>query len=356
MRRIPIVVLLALVPCHAHAQWLFKKSTPRDPAQRVPELIQILRTDPDERKRSSAAEELRDYDVKAHPQIIPALVEAALRDSKHGVRSDALSSLSRIRPVSPMAGQALEYAATNDAHWANRIQAKSSLLRYQWAGYTPGSNDKTPTAPPSTNEPAVAARPQPNHLPPIVNAPPEPTTTLTRPSPSYAPPPPQFPSQQPNLPYGNANPLATAPVLRVPTPQAPNPLMATPVNTQSSPPVSAAPTPNVITAPAAPQPATPTPIPSVPIVPLERTPEPNLQFRPVINDPAPATSVAPQGEIPLIDLNPVLTTPRPAPMPAAPPAPNINSIAPPVIVIPPAGGNAPLPSGASPLPTPLPKI
>src|SRR4051794_35566309 len=114
------VVLLSafilLLPCTAQAQFFFRKATPKVPAQRVPELVAIVRGDPEERKRTSAAEELREYDIKTYPEIVTTLAEAAMHDAKNSVRAEAVSSLSRIRPVSSTAGQAIEYAAASDPH------------------------------------------------------------------------------------------------------------------------------------------------------------------------------------------------------------------------------------------------
>src|SRR5262249_46087074 len=63
---------LLLVPILARpgAAGIFgKKSTP-NPADRVPELINTLKADGDENKRMAVAEELRQYDPSAFPQIV----------------------------------------------------------------------------------------------------------------------------------------------------------------------------------------------------------------------------------------------------------------------------------------------
>jgi hypothetical protein len=170
----------------AEAQLFNRK--PKTPApQRVGELIVQAKSDQDERKRAAAAAELRDFDGRAHPEIVPVLVDIARTDSKASVRLEAISSLARVRPISQDAGQALEWAATHDESWKVRFQAKSSLTRYQWAGY--GNNRKeSPTPninlPPSTQEPPVI-----NSRVPSTNPPPIVRTTPKTPAaaPSSAP-------------------------------------------------------------------------------------------------------------------------------------------------------------------------
>jgi hypothetical protein len=139
-----LVLLPLLSPC-AQAGILFgrKKEKP-DPKQRVPELVATLKSDKDSDKRSRAAEELRTYDPAQFPEIIPALIDALQNDPKPGVRIDALQSLSRLRPVTQDAGEALEQALAKDSSMRVRLQARSALLQYHWAGY----RSKKPEVPP----------------------------------------------------------------------------------------------------------------------------------------------------------------------------------------------------------------
>src|SRR5262249_33698182 len=107
-----VIVLAWAAP--APAQWIFAKKQKMNPSQRVPELVLIVKTDSDERKRSHAAEELRDYDSATFTEIVPVLVDVLQQDKKMNVRLEALTSLAKIRPVSARAGQAIEKAATED--------------------------------------------------------------------------------------------------------------------------------------------------------------------------------------------------------------------------------------------------
>jgi hypothetical protein len=153
-----ILVLVILLGWTAPAPaQLFAKKVKPNPSQRVPELILILKTDPDEKKRAHAAEELRDYDVILFTNIVPVLVEVLQDDKKVSVRMEAVNSLSKIRPVSGLAGHALEKAAANDESWRLRLQAKTALTKYHWSGYSAAKTEMLPTASKKTTvEPPLA--------------------------------------------------------------------------------------------------------------------------------------------------------------------------------------------------------
>jgi len=234
MKKLALSFTLALIwSAPADAQ-IFGKKTKTPPGQRIGELIVQAKSDPSESKRAAAAEELRDYDAKSHPEVVPLLIDVARSDKSAAVRLEAVDSLSRIRPVSQSAGQAIEWAAAHDDSWKVRWHAKTALTRYQWAGYRAGKNDgKAPTTTsPATNEPPLldAAGPQikpgtvgrapatkatqtpgqiatqPAPLPKIVDQPPALPVMVT--------PPPQVVQQ----PAGNVPPLPTPPPIIVDTP------------------------------------------------------------------------------------------------------------------------------------------
>jgi hypothetical protein len=141
-RRLLLILLLApLCAAPARAGILFNRKAKPTPNERVPQLLQILKTDGDENKRVSAAEELRQYDPTQFPEMIPALLDALMTDKKPSVRAEAAQTLGKLRPVSQQVGQALEYARDKDAAMRVRLQARSSLLDYRWHGYKPGKND-----------------------------------------------------------------------------------------------------------------------------------------------------------------------------------------------------------------------
>jgi hypothetical protein len=193
MNRVAMGMVLAIIlawAAPAPAQWFFSKKAKANPTQRVPELILTVKTDPDERKRASAAEELREYDARTFTEIVPVLADVLLHDKKQTVRSEALTSLSKIRPVSNLAGQAMEKAAAEDESLRVRWQAKTALPKYYLAGYLSRKTDPPPAKPKQTEEP-----------PPAQPRPAQGTDTLR----VQAPPPPPFPRP---LPPGVATPSA----------------------------------------------------------------------------------------------------------------------------------------------------
>ena len=164
MKRITLTLMFAAVLAWAPpapAQWIFKKAKV-NPMQRVPELVLIVKTDPDERKRAHAAEELRDFDTTRFTEIVPVLADVLLHDKKHSVRLEALGSLAKIRPISATAGQALEKAAADDEALRVRLQAKAALPRYHLAGYSSKKAETTsPTSKKATAEPPLFSPPLP---------------------------------------------------------------------------------------------------------------------------------------------------------------------------------------------------
>src|SRR5262249_31497626 len=124
--RFPLALgVLAALAVAAQAGIFFNKKPKPKPAERVPELIVTVKTDKDDHKRAAAAAELRQYDPKAFPDMVPILVDVLLHDANSGVRLEAAQSLGRIRPISQEAGWALEQAASKDDSMRVRMQAKT---------------------------------------------------------------------------------------------------------------------------------------------------------------------------------------------------------------------------------------
>jgi hypothetical protein len=147
-----IVVTGLVAP--ARAGLFFNRKSKASP-DRVPTLIGALKTDPEERHRADAARQLRDFDVTAYPEILPALIEATQTDAKAGVRLEALQSLARVRPISQQAGQTLEGLADHDSSLRVRLQARSALIQYRLSGYHASRNVAKPQIGP-TIEPPLA--------------------------------------------------------------------------------------------------------------------------------------------------------------------------------------------------------
>lgn len=149
-----MVVMQVCFASHAAGGFFSKPAKPKPAQERVPELIALLRGNPDESLRADAADELRQFDPAVFPDIIPALIDSLLTDKKAGVRAECASSLSKLKGVHAKVGQALEYAMANDPSMRVRLQARSSLFTYQLSGYR--STGK-PTAMVQTTEPPIAS-------------------------------------------------------------------------------------------------------------------------------------------------------------------------------------------------------
>jgi hypothetical protein len=195
-----VVVALLVVAAPAPAGLFGKKKPKPSPSERVPELIAAVKDDGDENHRQDAAEELRHYDPTAFPAIVPALIEALLMDKKPAVRAEAAQSLGKLRPISREAGQALEQALHNDPSMRVRLQSRSALMQYHWAGYRSGKD----------NPPLEAAAKDPPGTPPAVNTSAKPAARI---APQPAPQPPRPTTKEPPLalPINPAPPPAAAP-------------------------------------------------------------------------------------------------------------------------------------------------
>lgn len=199
-----VILLAALgfaaLAAPAPGQGIFKKkATKPNPAERVNQLVMTLKTDQDEDKRESAAAELRQFDPKTYPEVIPVLIESLQNDPRPAVRMEAAQSLGRIRPISQQAGWALEQAASKDSSWRVRTQARTSLWYYKIFGYR--SEGKPPEDDPQNPLPA------PPKSGPAGPVPPVPKTSRPGITPGETAPPPLA------VPPGQPQPLPAGPKL-----------------------------------------------------------------------------------------------------------------------------------------------
>jgi hypothetical protein len=143
---LPLVLAVTAPPTSAG---FFSRKPKSNPAERVPELLIQLKTGKDEGHRLAAAEELRQYDAKAYPEVVTSLIDALGRDTSAAVRAEAASSLGKLRPISQSAGYALEQAQNNDGAVRVRLAARQALLQYHLVGYRSGKSADVPatTAP-----------------------------------------------------------------------------------------------------------------------------------------------------------------------------------------------------------------
>ena len=138
------------------------KTTNQD--QHISELLGTVKADPDVHKRVAAAEELRQYDAKAHPEIPAILIDVLQHDDKAEVRAEAAATLGKLRPVGPEVGQALEQALASDKSSKVRWQARTALWHCRLSGYRSPKEEGPAVTPPTNQEPPLA-KPMPTPAP-----------------------------------------------------------------------------------------------------------------------------------------------------------------------------------------------
>jgi hypothetical protein len=198
--RLALVFLLGIgttvspAPAVGDGPGLFHRKPKMEPA-RVRQLVEIARSDPDEKKRKAALLELGDADPRVHTEVIPALVVAVRKDTSAAVRATAAEVIGRLPVVFPVAGAALETAVESDPSPAVREAAKQSLWEYHLIGYRSskgadgfaGQTAEPPIAKPARAKPPVTAEPPAANVV-TVAAPLRPTVVAT-PLPELGPPP-----------------------------------------------------------------------------------------------------------------------------------------------------------------------
>lgn len=137
---------------------LFKKKPKVEPPTRVKQLIATLQSDQDEKARLTAAEELRSFDPRTNPEMLPALTGSLQRDPSAAVRSEAAETLGRLKPVDQATGLILETVQEADPAATVREAAKAALWQYHLNGYR--SATTVADGRPQTAEPPLAARKQ----------------------------------------------------------------------------------------------------------------------------------------------------------------------------------------------------
>lgn len=192
---------------------IFSKKPKGDPATQVPALIMQLKTDKDDGKRTSAAEDLRNFDPKAFPEMMTVLADAVTKDTSASVRTEAASTIAKLRPINQQAGYALEQAAANDPSMRVRMAARQSLWQYNLLGYRsakPAPEPSAVVAPPAPgpvqSKPRVSAK-NPGGIkespePPLADAPVIQTEPIAPPK-LLTPPPVKMAPVKPVKPKGN---------------------------------------------------------------------------------------------------------------------------------------------------------
>jgi hypothetical protein len=143
VRKFFLVSALALGLAGSSQAGILQKTSKGDPAVVVPALIEALKSNRDEKARSAAAADLDDFDAKAFPDVLPALMDALATDPSPSVRSRAAESIGKVRPISAAAGYALERAVADDKSTSVRLSARMALLKYKVLGHMPGTKIDT---------------------------------------------------------------------------------------------------------------------------------------------------------------------------------------------------------------------
>ncbi len=177
-----LFTLLSAIPAQAgiifnrHSRKPSKENTVTDPTA---QLIQVARTDSDDRRRAAAVEELGQFDLRQYPQAAFALIQVLQGDSSAAVRGEAAKLLGKMRPLTQQVAEALDVASSTDSAPGVRQLARASLLPFLSAGYKQGNRSDAPANEPSYAGPAAQpARPiAPSRLPsPFVRQNPRPAT------------------------------------------------------------------------------------------------------------------------------------------------------------------------------------
>lgn len=315
---VAILAAFAVAPVWA-GPGLFKKKI--DPA-RAEALVATLKGDPDEKKRKAAADELGGADARLNPEVAAALVAALLKDASPSVRAKAAESLGQLGQVFPVAGQALEAAASGDLSIVVRLAAKRTLWEYHLNGYrsTKGADGFAT----QTVEPPIAAPAGPRPAVAIIPAPPPPPVSLRPPAIPPALPPASAPGVSPAPPpQSNLGPRILRPLLadlfagprltnRTPVSAVGPPAI---LNLTNEPPVAKR---QAVTLPPLPPDVSPVPPPTAtfvpPPLPAPRQPD-YVPTLPPLRPDLPSVVLPPEAELPRLD------PPTPPPIPATlPPA------------------------------------
>jgi hypothetical protein len=205
--------LITALTAPAPAGIFFGKHTKPTPAERVSQLLITVKTDTNEGKRAGAAKELREFDPRAFPEIVPMLIEVLKHDPKAAVRLEAVQTLGKLHPVSQEAGLALE-EAVSDSNWRVRWQARQSLQGYRKSGYR-----SPPKAEPTT--PAIGKQ-SPSHKMPGFLVKPETPSAPSKNGPVIVPretPPPPLADPLPAAPASGGAPMNVSQPAPVETPR-----------------------------------------------------------------------------------------------------------------------------------------
>ncbi len=191
------------------------------PVSKAKQLVEVLRTDPDEARRKDAATELKAIDPRSNPEVIPGLVASVQKDPSPAVRIEAVRVLGDLKPVSEPAGLALEAAVKADPDPKVREAIGAALWQYHLNGYrTPDGGSPLSMMTDRPGEKRAASKPE--GFVPIRNTVGKVSAPVLSPEPPLAPMKPKFPALPPaptvapvptltpqDLPPGTPRPMPT---------------------------------------------------------------------------------------------------------------------------------------------------
>ena len=311
--RFPLALLLAafaVLPLVA-GPGIFR-AKPKTDTARARVLIEALKSDPDEKKRKAAADELGGADARLLPEVVTALTAALQKDASAAVRAEAAEARGQVGQVVPHAGAALEAAAAGDASPAVRLAAKKSLWEYHLNGYRSPKGADGMAA--QTIEPPFASPAGPRPASAVVFAPPPPVPSFVPPAPAVAPtPPPQLPAMIPPTGPRIPRPSFLADLLPGPRAAVRSLFGAAPpiANRTSEPPLAKRP---AVTIPPLPSPSAPVPTPTIAYEP------PPAAVAPRVPDYMPTLPPF-RPDLPSVVLPPDATPLAPVPVPTEPKIP-----------------------------------
>lgn len=127
-----LIALACALPLSAGDKDKSKPQKPTvTPSERIEQLLQTLKSDRKEDKRSKAAEELGTLASSEYPEIVSGLIDALVRDESPTVRKAVIRSLAAIEPETHEVKDALEQAVKSDKSWPVRQVARMAVWRYK---------------------------------------------------------------------------------------------------------------------------------------------------------------------------------------------------------------------------------
>jgi hypothetical protein len=151
---------------------------------RLHQLLHIVRSDSDEKKRKTALLELGRTDPRTSTEVVLAITEVLLKDPSPAVRLTAVEVIAQFHTVFPLSGLALETAMESDASLIVRNAAKQAIWEYHLLGYRSskgGDGFATQTPEPPLAKPAQLRNPvtaEPPVIPVVAQFPPPTFTQL----------------------------------------------------------------------------------------------------------------------------------------------------------------------------------